>query len=285
MGWRRAFLGLALGAATFLLGCGRGVTAHDRAIGARALAEAKALVAAHPRREAGVDSAQVAAWLAGRFTDPKARIISFETPHGAMANVWRDCPTHLGPPVAILASHFDTKRGIPGFVGANDGASTTGLLIALAELSDLPVIYLLLDGEECKEEYSAHDGLHGSWHAARGGLGLPKRLPVFVLDMLGDADFTPALAANGSPALNALLRRAAKDVGVPLGEAGDIIDDHVPFVVEGWRAADVIDFDYGPGNGWWHTAEDTPEKLSAASLARAAALVRRTVELLKKERK
>lgn len=285
MGRKRAFFGLALCVATLLLGCGRGVTAHDQAIGERALAEAKALVAAHPQREAGEHSAKVAHWLAGRFTSPKAQPLPFETPYGTMANVVRPCPARLGPPVAILASHFDTKRGIPGFVGANDGASTTGLLIALAELSDLPVIYLLLDGEECREDYSAHDGLHGSWHAARGGHGLPKALPVIVLDMLGDQGFTPALAANGSPALNAVLRRAAKDVGVALGDAGDIIDDHVPFVAEGWRAADVIDFNYGPGNGWWHTAEDSPEKLSATSLAQAAALVRRTVELLKKERK
>lgn len=285
MEWRRAFLGPALGVATFLLGCGHGVTARDRAIGERALAEAKALVATHPQRDAGVQSSTVAHWLAGRFTTHEAQPLPFATPYGTMTNVVRRCPDRFGPPVAILASHFDTKRGIPGFVGANDGASTTGLLIALAELSDLPVIYLLLDGEECREEYSALDGLHGSWHAARGGLGLPRHLPVIVLDMLGDRAFTPALAANGSPALNAVLRRAAKDVGIRLEEAGDIIDDHVPFVAEGWRAADVIDFNYGPGNAWWHTAEDLPEKLSALSLAQAAALVRRTVELLKKGRK
>lgn len=279
MGW---WHGVTLCAATLLFGCGRGVTAHDRAVGERALAEAKALVAAHPLREAGRHSREAAGWIAGRFPETGTRLLPFDAPPGKLANVTHMAHPH---PVAILASHFDTKADIPGFVGANDGASTTGLLIALAALSDLPVWYLLLDGEECRERYSAHDGLHGSWRAARGESGLPKRLPVIVLDMLGDKDFTPALAANGSPALNAILRRAAKDVGVPLANAGDIVDDHVPFVAEGWCATDVIDFEYGPGNAWWHTPEDSPDKLSASSLAKAAALMRRAVELLERERK
>jgi hypothetical protein len=34
----------------------------------------------------------------------------------------------------------------------------------------------------------------------------------------------------------------------------------------GIRAIDVIDFDYGPNNSFWHTTEDTIDKLSAQSL-------------------
>ena len=183
---------------------------------------------------------------------------------------------------AVLVSHFDTKAGVPGFVGANDGASTTGLLLALAGEGALPVAYLFTDGEECRVAYSAEDGLTGAWRAARSGR-IPKDVPVIVLDMLGDAALNPVLAANGSPWLNARIRRAARETGLRVGDGGAIVDDHLPFVAEGYRAADLIDFDYGPGNAWWHTAEDTPDKLSADSLARTAALVRRLIDLLEQD--
>jgi glutaminyl-peptide cyclotransferase len=45
-----------------------------------------------------------------------------------------------------------------------------------------------------------------------------------------------------------------------------ITDDHVPLIAKGVRAIDVIDFDYGPHNAYWHTLADTPDKLSAKSL-------------------
>ncbi len=277
--------GFALCAAALLLGCGRGVAARDRSLGEAALAEAKALVAAHPLRDAGRLSREAAGWIAGRLPEKGTFLLPFEAPPGKLANVLH--AAHPAP-VAVLASHFDTKAGIPGFVGANDGASTTGLLVALAREARLPVHYLFLDGEECRVAYAAEDGLHGSWFAARDGhraqgLAKGKRLPVIVLDMLGDRDLTPALAANGSPRLNAVFRQAAQAVGVPLGNAGDVVDDHVPFVAEGWQATDIIDFEYGPGNAWWHTAEDSPEKLSAESLARTAALVREAVRRLERE--
>ncbi len=272
---------LALAAGCACAGCREaGPTARDRAIGAEALAHAEALVAAHPTRVGGEGSAEAAAWIAARLPREGTRIDRFGTPFGPMANVWH---CRAARPVAVLVSHFDTKAGIPGFVGANDGASTTGLLLALAGEGALPVAYLFVDGEECREAYSAQDGLQGSWRAARAG-AIGRDTPVIVLDMLGDAAFNPGLAANGSPRLNALLRRAGEAVGVPLGDAGDVVDDHVPFVAAGYRAADIIDFDYGPGNAWWHTAQDTPDKLSAEALARAAALVRRAVGLLEEER-
>lgn len=250
----------------------------DWEVGEAALAEAAALIKAYPQRDAGEHSLSVATWLQQRLGD-EAQIIPFDTPYGQMANVVKPHPNA----VAIFATHFDTKCGIPGFVGANDGASTTGLLLALAK-TDLPITLLFLDGEECRQSYTATDGLQGSWHVAQN---MPKaaRLPVIVLDMLGDKDFTPGVAANGSYALKRLLRRAAKAAQIPLTEHHEIVDDHVPFLVEGWQAADVIDFDYGPENAWWHTCEDTLDKLSAESLAKAATLVRETVKLLVEEQR
>lgn len=250
---------------------------QQNALGVRALAEATALVEAHPQREAGVHSEAVATWLQTRLGEG-AQLLPFETPYGRMVNVVKPHPKA----VAILATHYDTKRGIEGFVGANDGASTTGLLLALAAETDLPVTYLFLDGEECRERYTAKDGLHGSWHYAKTQF-TSARLPVIVLDMLGDKDFTPALASNGSRALNRLIRRAARRIALPLADAGEIIDDHVPFIIEGWLAADIIDFDYGPDNAWWHTSEDTLDKLSADALAKTATLVCEMIHLLKEE--
>lgn len=281
--WRGLFLCVL--SVVPLLGCDRGITGRDRAVGEAALAEAKALVAAYPLRDAGRHSREAAGWIAKRLPAEGTHMLPFDAPPGKLVNVLH--AAHPAP-VAILASHFDTKSGIPGFVGANDGASTTGLLIALAREARLPVHYLFLDGEECRVSYTASDGLHGSWFAARGGhraQGLSKEsgLPVIVLDMLGDKDFTPALAANGSHTLNTVLRRAAEELDIVLGDAGDVVDDHVPFVAEGWRATDIIDFDYGPNNAWWHTAEDTPDKLSAEALTQTAALVRKAITRLEKE--
>ncbi len=253
-------------------------------MGARALQEAIALIEAHPERIAGKQSKAVAEWIAGRLPSRTVHKSVFQTRFGEMVNVLA-MPKSGRKPVAILASHFDTKSGIPGFVGANDGASTTGLLIALSELTDLPVAYLFLDGEECREQYAEGDGLLGAWQVARRGveeMPVPE-VPVIVVDMLGDADFKPGIAENGSPSLKEAVRQAAGRVGIVLAPAGKIIDDHVPFLYEGWQAVDVIDFAYGEENAWWHSPEDTAEKLSAESLSKAAGLVRETVLHLMKE--
>lgn len=268
---------LLAGAALACCGCG-GASPPDPALGQAALDEALALIEAHPDRAAGPASRAAAAWIASRLPEG-AKTETFPSPRGTLANVSYAPPGVT--PAAVLVSHFDTKVGIPGFVGANDGASTTGLLIALARHTDLPVLYLFVDGEECVAEYGADDGLHGSWHAARTGFG--GDLPVIVLDMLGDADWNPIVAGNGSARLNAVILRAADDLELPVREGHAVIDDHIPFVAAGRAAADIIDFDYGPANGYWHTAADTPERISADSLAKAAALIRRTLELLTKE--
>ncbi len=267
------------------VGCAERVTPDDYALGEMAFAEAGALVDTHPRRVAGEDSQRVATWLASRLEGCAPELYPFDTSYGTMCNVLaKGKPVAAGEkPIAILASHFDTKAGIENFVGANDGASTTGLLIALAQKSELPVLYLFLDGEECKTAYSRMDGLHGAWYAASGGMGLDKTLPVIVVDMLGDKAFTPSLAGNGSSALNHLVYRAADALDISIGSSGSIVDDHVPFVTQGWRAIDIIDFRYGPENAWWHTSEDTMDKISAESLAQTAVLLRVTLDLIKEE--
>lgn len=258
---------LLLGVTVVCLGC-----EPDAPLGREALSHTADLLNEFPQRYAGEHSQAVAQWIARRLP-AGAEIETFQTPIGTLANVHYTRPDA----VAVLVSHFDTKRGIEGFVGANDGGSTTGLLIAMAWEGRLPVNYLFLDGEESVERYSMTDGLLGSWQVARSGRY--KNLPIIVLDMLGDRHFTPMLANNGTAALKHRIAAIARDIDFPLTETGDIIDDHVPFLEEGYRVVDLIDFQYSP----WHTAEDTLENLSADSLDAVVRLLRRVVKDLKKE--
>jgi len=209
-----------------------------------------------------------------------ARIDSFidDTPNGPLEfhNVLAVLPAkNPAVPWIVLISHYDTKSGIPNFVGANDGASSTALLITLYKLltdcHKLPFNFLFafLDGEECQISYSANDGLHGSRRLARQlkDEGRDVRA-VIVLDMIGDADLHIAIPANCTPDLRARALAAATKAGTrdyfSLSK-GAIIDDHVPFLELGFPVLNFIDFDYGPNNSYWHTSEDTPDKLSANS--------------------
>lgn len=190
--------------------------------------------------------------------------------------VWR-CGESEAPWVVFI-SHFDTKPGI-ACPGANDGASTTGLLAALGKcvVRERPhgvnVLFIWTDGEESRVAYGPKDGLWGSRHAAKKlKASGHKVLGVFCLDMLGDRELRIEIPANGSPALRRLVHRQARALGLS-GCVGDgshaVRDDHQPFLDVGFRALDLIDFDYGsePGlNDFWHTDRDTMDKVSEESL-------------------
>lgn len=181
----------------------------------------------------------------------------------------------------LLLSHFDTKSGIsPSFQGANDGASSTGLLLEIARFiaaSGTPrdtIHIAFLDGEECSINFDAQDGLHGSRHLAQKLKHQKKDIAaVILMDMIGDRDLHIQLPHNGTGSLRACALRAADATGDRNTIApydGMILDDHQPFLDEGFPAVDLIDFEYGdaPGkNNYWHTAGDTLDKLSAKSLA------------------
>jgi Zn-dependent M28 family amino/carboxypeptidase len=99
---------------------------------------------------------------------------------------------------------------------------------------------------------------------------------VVCLDMLGDRDLSISVPANGSPALAQVAVMAAKKAGYPglVKPTSDFVkDDHVPFLEKGYRAIDLIDFTYGPGNSYWHTPEDTVDKISEVSLLKSGRVV------------
>lgn len=186
----------------------------------------------------------------------------------------------------VLVSHYDTKPGC-GCPGANDGASTSGLLIGIANAaSRVPkfkgnLLLIWTDGEECMENYGENDGLWGSKRAADWLSSEGRKIQsVICLDMLGDKDLSISIPKNGSPTLQKIVLQAAARAGYPklVKLTRDLVkDDHVAFMKKGYPAVDLIDFDYGPNNSYWHTPEDTMDKLSEESLLKSGRLV---VELL-----
>jgi glutaminyl-peptide cyclotransferase len=177
-------------------------------------------------------------------------------------------------PSFLLSSHYDTKLfDTIRFVGANDGGSSTGLLLELARvLGQHPslarkVELAFFDGEEAYENFSATDGLYGSRYFARQvqGEGAKKFRGGILFDMIGDRTLDITLPPDSPPSLAHDVFAAAEALKVRKYFSyldRDLIDDHAPLNAIGIPMIDIIDFDYPP----WHTADDTMDKLSAQSL-------------------
>jgi hypothetical protein len=256
--------------------------------GLQALSNVTDFVQACTPRDAMTPGAERAAqWLkakliANGLANATIQTFTDKTPLGEQTfhNVEAVIPGQ-SPKTILLLSHFDTKSGIkPTFQGANDSGSSTGLLLELARMiksTGTPrhtIQFAFLDGEECKIDFTAQDGLHGSRHLARK-LQQEKRevVAVILMDMIGDRDLHIQLPHNGTGTLRAGALRAADATGDRAHIAlydGAILDDHQPFLDAGFPAVDLIDFNYGdaPGeNNLWHTPSDTLDKLSAESLS------------------
>ncbi|HEX4594150.1 MAG TPA: M28 family peptidase, partial [Bryobacteraceae bacterium] len=202
-----------------------------------------------------------------------------KTPAGsvAMRNIIAKFPGKSGSAI-VITGHFDTKP-MPGrvFVGANDGGASTGFLLELARVvNTMPHtddIYLVwFDGEEAFGEWSDTNGIYGSRHLAdkwsRDGM-LTHIKALINVDMIGDKDLGILEDTNSSRSLLRLVWQTANDLGYGkyfLDLATPMEDDHMPFVHKGVNALDLIDFDYGPNNAYWHDEKDTIDKLSAHSL-------------------
>jgi glutaminyl-peptide cyclotransferase len=201
-----------------------------------------------------------------------------DTPLGdmAMKNIIARFPGTSGRAV-VFSGHYDTKL-FPGrkFVGANDGGASAALLLEMARVVATrkyrdDVYFVWFDGEEAIGEWSMTDGLYGSRHqaarwAADGTLARIKAL--INVDMIGDKDLGIMQETNSSPPLRRLIWQVAKEIGYGkyfLNEGYAIEDDHMPFIRRGVNAVNLIDFDYGPDHRWWHSDQDTIDKLSPHS--------------------
>lgn len=247
------------------------------------------LVERHTPRDAGTLRGRYAADFlldsaSAAGADVKRDEFTAKTPKGVrtFVNLYAAFESAPTDPWVVFISHYDTKPGTK-CPGANDGASTSGLLVALADNltawqnRSINVMLIWTDGEECMEVYTDNDGLWGSVRAADM---LKKKdvevLGVFCLDMLGDRDLDMFIPKNGTPELVTLVKRAAKRAKVKVSASPMFVkDDHVPFLNAGFRAVDIIDFNFGskPGlNDYWHTEEDTMDKVSVESLYAAGRL-------------
>jgi Peptidase family M28 len=177
-------------------------------------------------------------------------------------------------PSLLLCSHYDTKLfDAIRFVGANDGGSSTGLLLELARvLGQHPslarkVELAFFDGEEAYEHFSDTDGLYGSRYFARQlqGEGAKQFRGGILFDMVGDRSLGITLPADSPAAMARDVFAAAEALKLRKYFSyfdRDLIDDHAPLNAIGIPTIDIIDFDYP----WWHTADDTMDKISAQSL-------------------
>ena len=225
------------------------------------------------------------------------------TPRGAIAvhNLIGKFHASADPrqPIFILAGHYDTLFQ-PGFVGANDGASSTAILLAFADAlsvqkTGMQIWLVWTDLEEALQAFTDDDGLYGSRHLAQklAANGTAARVRgFFLLDMIGDRDLGVARETGSSRRLQDVIAQAATQLGYRqyfFQYQSSIIDDHVPFIRAGIPAVDVVDAMYGrmgPGQdgmgAFHHSNADTMDKVSQQSLEVVGRTILLTVELLDK---
>jgi glutaminyl-peptide cyclotransferase len=202
--------------------------------------------------------------------------------------------------VIVLASHYETNYPLKdiNFVGANDGACTTALLIGLGQYfrthppEGYSVWLVFDDGEEAVQSWSASDSLYGTRHLAAKWYadGTLRKIKAFlVADMIGDKDLNIDRDHNSTPWLLDLLSQAGKNTGhaaYVFKNDTTVEDDHLPFKQRGVPVLDIIDLDYGPPTqehpegGFHHTTLDTIDKISPKSLQISADLFLETIHLI-----
>jgi glutaminyl-peptide cyclotransferase len=217
----------------------------------------------------------------------------------------------LGP-VVVLAAHYDSRdraerdpdqnmTNVP-IPGANDGGSGVAVLWELARI--LPTmnleheVWILLTDAEDQGPTPSMLGAK-AWAENRTDEDISRIDAFLLVDMIGDADlkiyrtFPPYVGDEEGDRLWDAARKLAGPLGlidnvtdcggnpgldiVNFSTTDGVIDDHVPMINVGIPAIDFIDIRYGENasawQGYWHTHEDTPDKVSAESLAHIGRLL------------
>ena len=194
----------------------------------------------------------------------------------------------------IVAGHYDTKRFDDfRFVGANDGGSSAAVLVELARVlagqqHALNYWLVFFDGEEAVRNWSATDSVYGSRHLVEklSASGELSRIEALILvDMIGDAQLRIPREGNSTTWLTDLVFNVAQRLGYSkffVNSQDEAGDDHMPFINAGVSAVDLIDFDYGPNNSYWHTAQDTLDHCSPLSLTIVGRVVAASLEELER---
>jgi glutaminyl-peptide cyclotransferase len=255
--------------------------------GEKALAHVQAMVDLGPRppgteaiektRDYLTKQLELSGWKATRqtFTDT--------TPRGKVefVNLVATFAAADRAPSFLVCSHYDTKTfDTARFVGANDGGSSTGVLLELARvLAQRPDLarkaeLIFFDGEEAYGAFSETDGLYGSRYFAKQ-LAAEDKTKQFrggiLLDMVGDRSLTVTLPPDSPAEMSRDIFAAAEALNLRRYFTyfdRDVTDDHTPLNAVGIPTIDLIDFDFTA----WHTPDDTIDKLSAESLRTVGAV-------------
>ncbi len=275
--------------------------------GDRAMQYVKEIVRFGPRPLGSANHKKVEEYIAAHLKGDQVEddIFTADTPEGKFPvhNIIAKYPgTKDG--IIVVASHYDTNYPLrnTSYVGANDGASSSALLLELAnQLRGKPrdgySVWLVWDDAEeamkpdgsgglPKEMPFDDDSLYGITHVAEKWQadGTLKKIKAFLLaDMIGDADLNIDRDLNSTPWLENVVGEAAKRLGYQshfFGHTNEVGDDHIPFMKRGVPSADLIDFTYGYNNVFWHTTQDTVDKLSPQSLQIVGSVMLETIRLL-----
>lgn len=272
---------------------------------ARAWQYTREIVAIGPRWDGSKGQQRLGEYIHSKLKGDHVEEDAFvaDTPAGkiSMRNIVAKFPgTKDG--IIVLGSHIDTNYPLrnTSFVGANDGACTTALLLAIADkirgkkLEGYSIWLAFLDGEESIPSATPGDmrwindqALYGSSHLAAKWKqdGTANKIKAFMLfDMIGDKDLNIQRDNVSTPWLEDLILQAASKLGYQSYFFAETLnglqDDHVPFAHAGIPVADVIDINYGYNDSYHHTTQDTLDKLSPKSLQIAGDVVLETIRLI-----
>jgi glutaminyl-peptide cyclotransferase len=265
---------------------------------ARAMQYTKEIVAFGPRWDGSKALDQVRSYIKGKLKGDQVEEDAFvaETSVGKipMRNIVAKFPGSKDG-IIVLASHYETNYWLrnTSFVGANDGACTSALLLAIADqlrgkkLEGYSIWLAFFDGEESmKRQWNTADALWGSRHLAQKWKddGTSKKIKALLLaDMIGDADLEILRETVSAPWLEDLVLQAATRFGYQshfFANQGAEEDDHLPFAQIGIPVADLIDVNYGYNDSYHHTTLDTVDKLSVESLKISGDVILETIRLI-----
>jgi glutaminyl-peptide cyclotransferase len=275
--------------------------------GEQAMQYVKEIVAFGPRPLGSANHKKVEEYILAHLKgdDVENDVFTANTPEGKFPvhNIVAKFPG-MKDGIIVIASHYDTNYPLrnTSFVGANDGGSSSGLLLEIAnqlrgkKLEGYSVWLVWDDAEEAiKPDGSGgqpmempfeNDSLYGITHLSEKwqGDGTLKKIKALLLaDMVGDADLNIEHDANSTPWLEAVVYEAASRLGYQshfFARTMAVDDDHIPFMKLDVPAADFIDFDYGYNDVYWHTTQDTVDKLSPKSLEIVGGVIVETIRIL-----
>jgi glutaminyl-peptide cyclotransferase len=200
-----------------------------------------------------------------------------------------------GQGIILLLTHYDSLSSVKDFVGAEDSASSDGVMLEMARLvcgrkEPNSVWIAFLDGEEAFVNWDQdEDHTYGSRElAARMAVsGDLKRVKAVILaDMIGQYGLAIPREGNSTKWLTDLVWKTAGHLGygdVFVSREETIADDHQPFLARNVASVDIIDWDGFQNPKYWHTAQDTLDKVSPRNVAIVGHVILETVNELQKK--